>query len=103
MYGIHGKNVPKIQILQDIGKGLYSSLMSKLTAIEKLHQSTCDRKENGYIDPKTGFYVLSAHYLRIAVTVAAQVAGIALIRLKNRPVQVVKRSPTHQKTTHPLT
>ena len=63
MNGIYGKNVPTIQILQDLGKALYSSLMSKPTAIEKLHQSTCDRKENGYIDPKTGFYVLSAHYL----------------------------------------
>ena len=31
--------------------------------IERLHKATCARKENGYFDPQTGFYVLSAHYL----------------------------------------
>ena len=31
--------------------------------IEKLHKATCDRQANGYIDPRNGFFVLSAYYL----------------------------------------
>jgi len=38
--------------------------MKQSRTIEKLHTATCDRKENGYKDPKTGFYVLSAYYLK---------------------------------------
>ncbi len=38
--------------------------MTKSNAIERLHKATCDRRENGYTDPQTGFYVLSAYYLK---------------------------------------
>ena len=38
--------------------------MSLQEQIEKLHKATCTRKENGYIDPRTGFFVLSAYYLQ---------------------------------------
>lgn len=31
---------------------------------EKLHISACKRKENGYTDPETGFFVLTAYYLK---------------------------------------
>lgn len=42
----------------------YNNKMSNDTPIEKLHQASCERKENAYIDPRTGFYVLTAYYLK---------------------------------------
>jgi hypothetical protein len=38
--------------------------MSRMNKIEKLHLTACKRKDNGYIDAETGFFVLTAHYLR---------------------------------------
>ena len=31
--------------------------------IERLHQAACARGDSGYIDPKTGFFVLTSRYL----------------------------------------
>ena len=31
--------------------------------IEILHQAACQRKQNGYHDPNTGFFVLTEYYL----------------------------------------
>ena len=38
-------------------------MTSNKAHIERLHTLACQRRDNGYIDPTTGFYVLSAHYL----------------------------------------
>jgi len=38
--------------------------MKNNSTIERLHKATCERQENGYKDPVTGFYVLSAYYLK---------------------------------------
>ena len=32
--------------------------------ISILHQAACKRKQNGYYDPKTGFFVLTEYYLQ---------------------------------------
>ena len=35
--------------------------MDKL--IQKIHEAACTRGDNGYLDPRTGFFVLTAKYL----------------------------------------
>ncbi|MEC7985591.1 MAG: DUF5522 domain-containing protein [Myxococcota bacterium] len=30
---------------------------------QKIHEAACSRGDNGYIDPQTGFFVLTAKYL----------------------------------------
>ncbi|MGC6507764.1 MAG: DUF5522 domain-containing protein [Myxococcota bacterium] len=37
--------------------------MSYQHLIDRLHRTACMRNENGYIDPKSGFLVLTAKYL----------------------------------------
>ena len=34
-----------------------------MNKIEILHQAACKRKQNGYSDPETGFFVLTEYYL----------------------------------------
>jgi hypothetical protein len=35
----------------------------KMNKTEILHQAACKRKQNGYSDPETGFFVLTEYYL----------------------------------------
>lgn len=32
--------------------------------IERVHAQACRRRDNSYIDPVTGYFVMTAHYLR---------------------------------------
>ena len=41
----------------------YPKMTSNEAQIQRLHSLACQRRDNGYIDPNTGFFVLSAHYL----------------------------------------
>ena len=34
-----------------------------MNKVEILHQAACKRKQNGYSDPETGFFVLTEYYL----------------------------------------
>ncbi len=38
--------------------------MRTIADVVNLHQQACKRRENSYIDPMTGFFVMTAHYLR---------------------------------------
>jgi len=38
--------------------------MARTADIQRIHERACRRRENSYIDPVTGFFVMSAHYLR---------------------------------------
>lgn len=38
--------------------------MATTADILRAHQRACRRRENSYIDPQTGFFVMTAHYLQ---------------------------------------
>lgn len=50
---------------RDFSEGMdYYEKMSEDSHVDRLHKAACQRGENGYIDPVTGFLVLTAYYLK---------------------------------------